>query len=315
MVSIIRQYIKIPDEYGLPQELAETILEKADSCSKLVKLTDTGISVFNFNTKKLIRNIKSKYYFQLSVSNCGKFAVGSNEQYPIDIWNINTGLSIKIDSTFENQLAAPVHTFSLNNELLVTYKNSIYSYEFSVEQNSFINNHVYEIPDEQDMIIYIKPNYSDNTFACASSSGKVYIFNSLTKTFVRRLDISINPVEDYIISLTFNKHILFVIANDIKLIFNLKKNSSIILQKPKSPLRSIIYEININEFHLLPCLKKAIGSSNGLSLVWDVKTGRIIKRLNIPVSSLKSLTPEGTQLVSCERHKNIINVVDLSDLI
>jgi hypothetical protein len=314
MVSITRQPIKIPDECGLPQELVKAILEKADMCEKVIKLTDNGISVFDFNTQTLIRNIKSKYYFKLSVSMCGIFAVGSNEHYPVDIWNINTGLAIKIEGTFENYISTPLHTFSLNNELLVTYKNSIYSYEFSEAHDCFIINHVYKIPDEHGVIIYITHNKYEHTFACALDSGKVYIFNSLTKTIISH-DISINLVDDYIMSLTFAKKILFVVANDIKLIFNLTTGSNVMVQKPKTNSRSVLYYINISEFYLLPCLTKAIGFSHGLSLIWDVKTGRIIKRVNMSLFfGLNATTPEGTKLVSCDRHKDIINIIDLINL-
>ena len=314
MVSITRQPIKIPDEYGLPQELVASVLQKADPCEKVIKLTDHGITVLDFNTKQVIRNIKSKYYFKLSVSNCGTYAAGSDEYYPVDIWNINTGLPVKIECTFENIFSSPLHTFSLNNELLVTYKNSIYSYEFSVEKNSFIINHVYQIPDALTIILYITHNKYEHTFACALDSGKVYIFNSLTKTILSH-NISINLVDDYIMSLIFARKILIVVANDIKMIFNLTTNSNVMVQKPKTNSRSVLYYINITKFYLLPCLTKAIGSSHGLSLMWDVNTGRIIKRVNISVFfGLTGTTPEGTKLVSCDRHKNIINIIDLINL-
>ncbi len=312
MVSITRLPIKISEEHGLPQELVTPIFEKADLCDKVIKLTDEGISIYDFNTGELIRTIKSKYYFSLSVSNCGTFAVGSNEHYPVHIWNINNGLSVKIDQTFDNQISSPLHTFSLNNELLVTNKNCIYSYEFSQTSEVFSINYVYKITNDV-IIIYITSNKTEHMFACALDSGEVYIFNSLMKVQTIVLDRLIIPVDDYIKSLTFEKQLLFVVANNMKIILNLATKTKVVLQKPK-PVPGLIHYINVNNFYLLNCLTKAIGSSNGLSFMWDVNTGRIIKRLNISVSSLNGLTPGSTKLVSCNRHKNDIHIIDLDNL-
>ena len=206
MVSIIRQSsINLPYEYSLPEELLRPILEKADLCSKIVKLSSTGISVFDFNTHELIRNIDSIYYFNLSVSICGTFVVASNE-YIIHIWNINTGLKVNIDYEFLNEtIEQRFHTFTLNNELLITYQNRIHSFEYSEEQKSWVLNHVYELGDTTG-IICIKQNQTEHTFACATISGTIYIYNSLSKSVY-----AICVTKKHIHAIQFNKKRLLLL--------------------------------------------------------------------------------------------------------
>ncbi len=304
MVSIIRQSIKVSENSVLPQELISHILEKADLCSKIVKLSNNGISIFDFKSLKLIRNIKSNYLFKLSLSKCGNFVVGSNEHYPVHIWNINSGLKINIDIELEDEpTESPAHTFSLNNELLITHKNRIYSFEFSKEHKKWIVNHIYEIP-EYSSIIYIEHNNSEHKFACVTTSRNIYILNSLTKT----IETTLSEIDYYIISIMFNKHFIIVAGLHETCVFNLNNNNKILLQNPT--LSSSFY---IDQFFLMPCLTKVIGGSYHCSFIWDINTGHIIQNLNIKMNKYYTLTPGNTQIVSSDRDKRI-KIVDLKDI-
>jgi WD40 repeat protein len=317
MVSVIGLPIKIPEEKEcvLPLELITDVLKRADLCSKIIKLTDDGIAVVDFITRKLIRNIKSKYFFKLSVSRCGNFVVGSSGSYPVDVWNINTGLKVTIDPVHSDlRFEAPSHTFTLNNELLVTVKNRVFSFEFDRKRNSWIINFVYEIMDDNAGICCIQANQSEHTFACATYSRKVYIFNSLSKQVEMVVNTKGMSSDDEIISLEFNKHILIISGIEIKYAFDFNTTRGVLLQKPAPRSRSVMDVININKFCLLPCLTKVIGGSNGISFVWDIKTGKIIKRVDVRIQSFSSLTPEGTQLVTCERSSSV-SIINLLDLI
>jgi WD40 repeat protein len=313
MVSIIRQSINLPDQCILPHELIKPILDKVNN--KIVKLSSNGLSVFDFNTRQLIRTIESCCYFKLSVSRCGNFAVCSNENLPIHIWNINTGLKVQINKVFANKSRIQLHTFTLNNELLLPYKNCIYSFEYSEEQESWILNHVYEITENVDFVS-IQHNQLEHTFACATTSGNIYIFNSLYKT---QSNMLVNT--NIILSIQFNNNILVVIGMNGNYVLDISTNTRTDLQKPDE-LSNYQYS-HIGNFFLLPCLTKLIGTSRvtsfildtQIAFIWDIQTGQFIKRLNNVIDIFNTLSPEGTQIVTCNRSDSSIILHNIQDLL
>ena len=88
--------------------------------------------------------------------------------------------------------------------------------------------------------------------------------------------------------------------------------TDVILQRPTGILD--FEQVYVSNFYILPCLTKVIGSSRQTSYVWDIKTGQIIKRLNYFINIFYTLTPGGSQLVTCNRTDNI-STIDILDLI
>ncbi len=311
MVSIVKHNLKIPNPI-LPIELLTNVLDKADICSKIIKMTRNGVAVFDFKTKKLIRNINSFWYFKLSVSKCGRFVVGSNENFPVKIWNINSGLEVPIDVELSSEYA-PLHTFTMNNELLITCNNEIYSFVFCNDTNMWKCNFIYEFENIK-FIAFIKANDSTNKFIFSSDTGYVYIMNSTSTNIENILDnfidkeiININFTNNIIIISTFNENIAFIKTNQL----DYKK---IVLQKPKPKSRSIIHQFYISNYHILPCFTKVIGGFYNLSFIWDLTTGNIIKKINLYMGEFTSLSPNGTYMVSCQRTSSKINIIDIKDL-
>ncbi len=317
MVSIIRQHINIPENSILPRELADIVLDKADLCSKIVTLTDNGILILDYKTRRLIRNIKYMYYFRLSVSRCGNYAVASNEHYPVHVWNINTGLRETIEDFPFSSDNIPYHTFSLNNELLVTYKNYVYSFQLS-DKLHWILNYRYEIMDSSSNIFCIQSNTKDHTFACVNLEERIYIFNSITKNIDHVIDIrqrNSPNIMDLWFFIDFNSHFIGIIKGPKTVVYNLKTNSTVVLQKPKSASRSIMDRIEIKKMHILPCLTKAIcGCAYGVTFLFDIKTGQIIKKLDSFMNVFSTLTPCNTQIVTSDRDKHM-RIINLQDLI
>jgi WD40 repeat protein len=249
--------------------------------------------------------------FKMSVSPCGTFVVGSNENLPVHIWNINDGTIVGKIKFTPVQYRIPYHTFTKNNELLVEYNNIITSYIYSTETNSWICKETYTIPDNTGVITELAANVADNRFACGTNKGYVYIFNTENKQMITLTDIIIpNSDTNEITKIIFNKNILIIGSwNGNNIVYNLNTKSYIYLEKPKQRRHLTFIMTN---FVLFPCLTKAIAAFNFNTYIWSTLTGKIIQKCGFNLSSYYTLSPEGTKLITCDNdEESEIKIFDL----
>ncbi len=313
MVSIIKSHDVLSSSI-LPNEVMSVICDYADMCSSIVKNCNNSIEVYDFKTLKRMLKIKTRteYIKKISVSPCGTFVSGSCEDNYIGIWNIKTGELIQV-LLYEEGTYGPDHTFTPKNELLITNANIIYYYKYSLETNEWYEYYVYEIPNLTGKISYITHNLSNDMLALGTNQGDVFIFDTKMKTIVHTFNlISSNDRRIDINSIYFNKNYILVSSwNEKYFIINIDINKIILLEKPNFGYERII--LIIDNIMLTPCLTKVIGNHqyNKLTFIWDIKTGKIIKQLDIKLSSHFNFTPGGTKLISCDNDIfNKINVID-----
>ncbi len=280
----------------LPLELVKPIFVNADLQSYIVKLDENKqiIRVYDFNTIDIIREVTVPYTYHMSVSKCGKFIVCSDtntvrilnfddfsviQEIPVEFIPIHDEEQEEYCYVRSERNGEPVHTFTINNQLLIACSNSIRSYSYN--DNRWNEIHHYTLPDSQ-IIVKITANLSLNMFACGTLYGDVYVFNAnshnLIRDFTTRFGLLRADCYPEILSLTFNNNILVTsTASGNNLILNLDTNTTTVVQVPT------FKRAHITNFLLTPCVTKFIGYSlfaNSVYL-WDAITGEIIKTLDI----------------------------------
>lgn len=309
MVSIIPYEHNFIKEIKLADELIDYIIKFSNMSFNLVVVKDyIGISIYDINDKKLLKKIDTFQLKHMSVSKCGKFVVGSN-YYHVCIWNIKSSLMIQsIDVDFVPILdcynicsysnGEPVHTFTINNELLIACNDKITKYH--LVDNIWIDEAIYQLPSNTH-ITCISANLSTNTFAVGDLNGNVYIYNCDTIDLVHKFSTKLpglNRTDLYpeITSISFNKHLIVVSSNSMNnILFNL---NTMTLKRINSHDNMCMHFLT----HLLltPCLTKFIGSSyrTNKTYMWDANTGDYIKTLDIFVDTDSIFTLDGNKLIS-----------------
>lgn len=304
MVSIIKMDpSKITTD--LPVELVKPALLKADSHSYIIKLhTGTLIRVYDFYTLEIVNEVTVPFTLHMSLSKCENFIVLSYETtvriLKLDDFNIQEVIQeIPVDfvpiydkvrdGDFRIMRSEgngePVHTFTINNNLLIACGSIIRS--FSYDTNRWEEIHCYMIPGES-MIVKITANLTSNMFACGTLNGDVYVFDTISHhlihDFTTRYGLLRSDNYPEILSLTFNNNILVASsASGYNIILDLDTNTIQPIEVP--PFK----RSHITNFSLTPCVTKIIGYSlyAHSAYLWDANTGRIIRKLDINMDNLE----------------------------
>lgn len=300
MVSIIKKHNNITDSI-LPPEVINCIFNYADMCSSIVKMNNEEIEIFDFNTLKRTMVIKSPIWlFQMSVSSCGKFIVGSNEKSNLYIWNMLSGDLIQKIVLSETD-CMPLHTFTPDGDLLVGHDTYVHYFTYSSEMGLFQKEFIFTLP-EHGSITRVAHN-SVNMYAFGTNTGYIFIFNINTKNSVPKLVHTLtqftNDDVNEIDCINFNKNILVASSWGKKQIcFDLTTNTHHLLEKPK--FGNYRTPFIVSNLLITPCMKQVIGSYNFKTFLWDLSTGKIVKKLNFDVHNYHTFTPGGSKfIISC----------------
>jgi WD40 repeat protein len=314
----------------LPLELVKKIMKLADPCSHIItkNFRGNGICIYNFNILKIVRTIGNIKILHLSVSKCKKYIVGSNET-SVNIWHLrNLDFFQSIDVEFEpiydpvrdgnfrtigsEGNGEPVHTFTIDNKLLVACGSKIRS--FYLNNNVWIEEHYYNLPGNKKTIVCITSNLSNNMFACGDLSGDVYIFDINTKTtisFTTRVALMRSDHYPEITSLAFNNNKLIVSSiGTNNLLYDMNTNTLIKIEQP--PMQFYGSYFNVNNYMFTPCFTKFIGTFHTGTFMWDATTGKVIKKLNMFLQTECSFTPFATKIVTNGR-RNGLEVFDWNE--
>lgn len=285
------------DALKVPVEI-KSIIKKYVSCPLLFTKFRTNIAIMD-RELSIIKTIDAHpldVLHYISISNCKKYIVGSNDTM-VCIWNIITSELVQtIDVTFipiysierdgPNRFAGtiykyngePRHAFS-DNELLIACNLEVKSYK--LENNQFINNYNYQIPSDHRVVI-VSTNKSNNTFACGTIHAEVFVFKTHQPTPLHRIDTfwptpRLMSSDHYfeITAIALNKNIMVVSSvTENNIIVDLDTMNTTQIQRP------IIKDSNrfiTNNYMLMTCNTKFIGTVNGNTHIWDVNTGNIIE--------------------------------------
>ena len=247
MVSIIPMD-PLSIKSDLPLELLVPIISQSDVCSYIVKLNKWNrIAVYNFHTFEIINQLETTFsIYNISVSKCYKFVVISSAP-TVQILKISD-LSLVQEITVDfvpiydeerdgefhmigsDSNGEPVHTFTINNELLIGCNDTIKKYSFCPDTNTWTQNHKFILPT-QTTIVKITANLTTNTFACGTLGGSVYVFDLNTRhlitDFTTCTALMRSDTYPEILSITFNQNILVVSsASGNNIIFNLDSSTS-----------------------------------------------------------------------------------------
>ncbi len=283
-----------------------------DDCFSIVKKTSNKIEIFDFNTLELSKVINTVcWLFQISVSFCGKFVAGSNEKNYVFVWNIETG--DLIEKIVLNDLDyQPFHTFTPDGNLMIGYATRIYCFSYSSDINKFQMNYTYTIPETDTIITSVVHNSSD-MFACGTNSGSIYVFNTTSNQLVHTLsEFTTNKDEhNEIYSIDFKNNMLVASSWGKKQIcFDLAKNTNQVLEKPK--FGNYHTPFIISNLLITPCVTKVIGTYNYHTFIWDLSTGKIIKKMDFDIHSEHAFTPDGSKLVISSGDQ-IIKILDYDE--
>ncbi len=309
MVSIIKSHNNPPNPV-IPNEVMSIVYDYADVCSSIFKMTTDGVEIYDFNTMKKVRELKTHWLFQMSISPCGTFVVGSNEHSNIYIWNMLKGELVEKIELGTGMNGQPHHTFTPEGELLVAYKNMINSYNYSPESNTFQLKHIVEIPETEAIITRFCYNKTKgyDLFACGTNTGNIYIINNSLKKLVSLItDFSMDEYRE-IYSLDFKNNKLVASSWGKKnMCFNLTTNTSALLEKPK--FGNYRPPFIVDNLLITPCGTKVIGTYAFGTFVWELSTGKIVKKLDIKLKCFLTFSPGGSKLITSSRDSNI-DVID-----
>ena len=296
----------------LPIELINHVFSFGDVCSYIITIGNNCIRIHDFNSHEIIRTIQTFNLLHISVSKCFKYVVGSNESL-IGIWNLENN-SLVQEINLENitnmngvnmghymltSHGEPIHTFTPNNKLLIASGNQIKSY--ILENNIWIEKETYVVPNTRAIIVCLTSNTSDGLFACGTSSGDVYIYNSINNNFIHTFTTRVSFMRsDHvpgITSIAFNQNILVVssIGRNHRLL-NLSTMNTIKIEEPAHQFYGSYFLVK--NYMITPCLTKFIGTINDSTYMWDATTGRVIKKLDIIIDDDCSFSPKYTYIVS-----------------
>jgi WD40 repeat protein len=304
MVSITK--MPIITNNILPNELMEVVFDYADMYSSIVKAGPNGIEVYDFNTLEKKKDIKTFYLFNMSVSPCGTFFAGSNENPNVHIWNLNSGELVQVIKLSEDTECAPKHIITSTNELLITQNNFIYSYNYCNETNKWVQNHTYEVPTTSELIVQIEHN-TENLFACGTNTGHIYVFNTHNKKMTHTLTQIITGDLSDIKYINFIKNKLVAVSwNDTKMFIDITTGKHTFMENT----------IAIGDTLLLtPCLTKVIASVYSKTYVWDFSTGKILKVMDIHMLSNAIFTSGGTKLVYTDMNSGVYVVNNFNEFL
>lgn len=304
---IIKQAIDISNS-KLPQAITESIINKADKCSFIIKKgikNDEkngirGVEIIDFNTLEVVRFIDVGYFHKLSVNSTGKIAITSSYKKEICVWDLTTGIrmpDIVIDTL---EFFTVVHTFTSNNELLIGCLDKIMRYKYDEQTKTFSLVHSY-VFHSNDVITFItiSNNSNSNIAVCGTHTGLIHVFDiaknellyTLTKIIIKP-DHTMNEIKH----LSINNNILIASSyNDINMVFDLEKNTHVVLQNIGDYEQTQISDVH--QLLLCPCGKKVIGTNLYNHYIWDISTGKIIDKQPGYFECFLSFTPGGTHLV------------------
>ncbi len=295
----------------LPIELIKLTFSFEEVCSYIITKGHNCINIHNFGSHRIIRTIELPNLQHISVSNCYKYIVGSNNSR-IHIWKFEDASLIQIidvdnipDIPEEemgyyrlSNSGEPLHTF-IKNELLIASGNKVKSY--ILQNDIWIESSTYSLPNEDSIIVCITANPSNDYFAVGTLYGDVYIFdsvnNSLVHNFTTREILMRSDHAPAITSIAFNQDIIVVSSvgrNNILL--NLSTMNSIKIEEPDRQFNGSYF--CIKNYMITPCLTKFIGTINQRTYIWDATTGRVMRKIGISVDNDCSLSTKGTYLVS-----------------
>lgn len=302
-------------------DICKVILTHADICSYIIIKKYDRIEIYDFHSYELINTINIEPLTNLhnmSVSKCYKYIIGSDESH-LCIWNIEDfsliqTIDIKFKPIFDtdehinsNTNGEAVHTFTINNKLLVANYNKIKQY--SNTSGIWIKETNYKINYEHHIVCITTNISNENMFACGTIYGDVFIFNNSTMvySFTTCLPLMRSDHLPEITSIAFNKNILVVSSiGKNNLLLNMDTMS---ITKIEEPILDYPFcYFTIDNYLITPCMKYFIGTFNSKSYMWDTLTGKIIKELPIILETI-SYTPEYTKIVSYGEKYNI-RVVD-----
>ncbi len=308
MVSIIKSQNN-PSNPVLPEEVMSIVYDFADICSYVFKTTCNGVEMYDFNTMKKVREIRTLWLFEMSVSPCGTFVVGSNEHSRVHIWNMLTGElveKIELRTGFEE---TPRHLFTPEGELLVACKNFINSFKYSPETKTFQWTRETRIPEEDGIITRIC--YNNGLLACGTNTGNIYIFNS-SKTLVRTItDFSTDEYREINSIDIKNNKLVASTWGKKNVCFDLKTNLKAVFEKPKFGNHRTPFIVD--NLLITPCGTKVIGSYDCATFMWDFSTGKIVRKLAIKPHSVRTFSPGGSKLITSSRDEKI-EVIDWRSL-
>ena len=300
----------------LPEEVIDIICKYLNM---VVKKDETGFSIYNSHNMTLIKKIDTFPLFHISVSKCGKYVVGSNEQH-VCIWNICNSLmvkSINIDFSpvydtegfnlyhvvHHQSNGEPVHTFTADNELLIAYNRNIDVYH--LVDNEWTEKKTYNLSDISSIIskiVCITASSTTNTFAVGDLYGQVCIYNLDADNISVVYSFSTIPQlfrTDYYLEIMF-----MTITNNFLIVTSKSKENFIVDLNTMSRVK-IITPQHVGCFFgtnylLTPCGTKIIGSCTNFkhTYMWDALSGAFIKRLDIYIGENSVFTPNGKKIIS-----------------
>ncbi len=300
----------------MPLELLAPIISKANMYSYIIKKRNNFIDIYDFYTLELVKVIETFYIHHLSVSKCGKFIVCSNETivriFKLDDSSIVQDITVNFVPIYDEKRdgnlrltksegnGEPIHTFTVNNDLLIACGNSIIKY--SLDINRWNKVHTYVLPDDL-IIVKITSNLTTNTFACGTLGGSVYVFdmniNHLIYDFTTVFGLIRSDGFPEIVSIAFNKNVL--VASSMggnNILLDLNTNTQKIVKGP--PFIRSGNSFSIKNYLLTPCCTKFIGYSMlyRTTCMWDALTGEFIKTLDINMDQQDCIFA-GSKLISC----------------
>jgi hypothetical protein len=290
-------------------------LSNADICSHIIVNKYDCIEVYDFYSHELIKTINIQplsILYNMSVSKCYKYIIGSDESQ-LCIWNIEDSTLIQNISVEFNPIynperdgpnrfigsqtnGEPIHTFTIDNKLLVASYNKIKKYINLY--NLWMEETIYELTSESH-IVCISANVSNaNMFACGDIHGDIYIFNDsqMIYSFTTRVLMMRSDHLPEITSIAFNNNILVVSSiGTNNILLNLETMTRIRIEEPVLEYRYSYF--NIKNYLITPCMKYFIGTFNNKSYMWDALTGKIIKELPVLLEDI-TYTPQCVNIVS-----------------
>ncbi len=308
----------IVENTRLPIELARHVIAIDDLCSYVITQGDTCIRIHDFYTREIIRTFPTFELLHISVSkliNGITYIIGSNTTR-ICIWSFTTIEIINVITEIEPEYipeedvhfytrmsnsGETTHTFTSNNNLLIANGNKIKV--FVLEKNIWVNNKTIELADSDSVIACITANLTTNLFACGTMCGDVYIYNinnlqsiELIHELTTREVLMRSDHAPAITSLAFNKNILVISSvGRNNLLLNLSTMKCIKIEEPNREMNGSYF--TIDNYKLTPCLTKFIGTIHFRTYIWDVLTGKVIRRLRVSLADF-SFSPHGKYIAS-----------------
>jgi WD40 repeat protein len=307
MLSVIKSKYNLPTNDILPQEIMIDVFNFADMCSYIFHQKENNKFIkYDFNTLQKIDEftiplLSNNDIIRSAVSPCGNFIAALHYSTKcISILNINENLIQKI---FLEQHLVEHMTFTQNSGLLITCDNLIYRYIYSSEEE-WVRTYTYEIPKSYGIITYITHD-SDNMFLCYTIKGYLCIYDMKKDSLVHEFTDIKTSYEiiwwsNNISSIDFNQNKLIISIHGL-----IDKYIYIDLKTKTHKKLDILSEggKRIDKMLFTPGLKKVIGYSGfyNKTYLWDLESGKILKKLNISIDKLDTFTPGGSRLI-CQKN-------------